>query len=168
MKKLFAGGQMSESHYAGPGSVALGPTFFGDIIALHIDGRQDWIIGKDTFLACTVDVSRESKSQGLSQALFSGEDLFVYRVMGQGIIWLTSFGAVDRLDLLTGEQHVVDNGHLVAWSCDYKVEKAGGSSSTSIKTGEGLVCRFTGPGSIFIQTRNLEEFTAFVQSITQV
>lgn len=56
----------------------------------------------------------------------------------------------------------MDNGHLVAWSCDYKIEKAGGASSTSVKTGEGLVCRFTGPGSVYIQTRNLEEFQSFI------
>ncbi len=99
MKKLLTGSDMAESTYAGPGRLALGPTLFGDIITLHLDGRQSWTIGKDAFLACTADVSKEAKAQGLSKALFSGEDLFVYRVAGQGIIWLTSFGAVDRLDV---------------------------------------------------------------------
>ncbi|CAH0003279.1 unnamed protein product [Clonostachys byssicola] len=164
MKKLFTGGEMSESTYTGPGRVALGPTLFGDIITLHIDGRQNWIIGKDAFLACTADVAKESKSQGLGKALFSGEDLFVYHVKGQGIMWLTSFGAVDRLDLQPGEQHIVDNGHLVAWSCDYKIERAGGGASTSLKTGEGLVCRFTGPGSVYVQTRNMDEFQSFIRA----
>lgn len=41
----------------------------------------------------------DTKAQGMSKTLFSGEDLFVYRVGGQGILWLTSFGAVDRLDV---------------------------------------------------------------------
>merc|ERR1712000_443276 len=99
MKKLMTGGDMMESTFVGPGRLALGPTLFGDIITLHVDGRQNWIIGKDAFLACTPEVHKESKSQGFSKALFSGEDLFVYHVQGQGIIWLTSFGAVDRLDL---------------------------------------------------------------------
>ncbi|KAJ6447317.1 urease [Purpureocillium lavendulum] len=139
MKKLFTGGDMAESTYAGPGHLALGPTLLGDIITLQLDGQQSWTIGKDAFLACTADVSKEAKAQGLSKALFSGEDLFVYRVGGQGIMWLTSFGAVDRLDLQHGEQHIVDNGHLVAWSCDYKIEKAGGGTMSSLKTGEGLV-----------------------------
>ncbi|KAI6780665.1 uncharacterized protein J7T54_001169 [Emericellopsis cladophorae] len=162
MKKLMTGGEMSESTYVGPGRLALGPTLFGDIITLHVDGRQNWIIGKDAFLACTPEVHKESKSQGFSKALFSGEDLFVYHVQGQGIIWLTSFGAVDRLDLRPGEHHIVDNGHLVAWSCDYKIEKAGGGFMGSMKTGEGLVCRFTGPGSVYVQTRNMDEFKTFI------
>lgn len=56
----------------------------------------------------------------------------------------------------------MDNGHLVAWNCDYKIEKAGGGLFTSMKTGEGAVCRFSGPGTVFIQTRNFEDFSAAV------
>jgi uncharacterized protein (AIM24 family) len=96
--KLFTGGQMFESEYDGPGHIALGPTLFGDIIPLHINGSQ-WIIGKDAFLACTSEVTKKREIQGLGKALFSGEDLFVFRVEGHGILWLTSFGAVDRLDV---------------------------------------------------------------------
>uniref|UniRef100_A0A8H7NIP0 Altered inheritance of mitochondria protein 24, mitochondrial n=1 Tax=Bionectria ochroleuca TaxID=29856 RepID=A0A8H7NIP0_BIOOC len=166
MKKLITGSDLSESTYVGPGRVAVGPTLFGDIITLHVDGRTNWTIGKDSFLASTIEVKRETKAQGISKALFSGEDLFVYRLTGQGIIWLTSFGAVDRLDLQPGEQHIVDNGHLVAWSCQYAIERAGGgggSALNSLKSGEGLVCRFTGPGSIYIQTRNRSEFESFIK-----
>lgn len=96
--KLFTGGQMFESEYDGPGHITLGPTLFGDIIPLHINGSQ-WIIGKDAFLACTSEVTKKRETQGLSKALFSGEDLFVFRVEGHGTMWLTSFGAVDRLDV---------------------------------------------------------------------
>lgn len=99
MRKLFTGGEMAESTYLGPGRVALGPTLFGDIITLHIDGRTPWIMGKGAFLACTPDVTKEVKAQGIGKTMFSGEDLFVYRLGGQGIVWLTSFGAVDRLDV---------------------------------------------------------------------
>lgn len=121
MKKLMTGSAMSESTYAGPGKVALGPTLFGDIITLHLDGRQGWTIGKDAFLACTTDVTKENKTQGLGKALFSGEDLFVYRVGGQGIMWLTSFGAVDRLDVSASPPYIpcasflhLHDGHFAA------------------------------------------------------
>lgn len=96
--KLFTGGQMFESEYDGPGSIALGPTLFGDIMPLHIDGSQ-WTIGRDAFLACTSGITKKREVQGLGKALFSGEDLFVYRIEGHGVLWLTSFGAVDRLDV---------------------------------------------------------------------
>lgn len=35
---------------------------------------------------------------------------------------------------------------------------------SSLKTGEGLVCRFTGPGSVYVQTRNKEEFESYIRS----
>lgn len=165
MKKLFTGGEMAESSYTGPGTVSLAPVLFGDIVALQIGQGQTWKVGKDAFLAATGGVERTTKSQGLGKAFFSGEDLFIYNIGGNGIIWLTSYGAIEKIDLQQGQQHIVDNGHLVAWSCDYSIEKAGSGGFTSMKTGEGLVCRFTGPGSVYIQTRNLEEFGDWVRSV---
>ena len=94
VKKIFTGGEMAESIYTGPGEVSLAPTLFGDITTIHIDGDQGWNLGKDAFLACTGGVVKETKSQGLGKALFSGEDLFIYRVSGQGMLWTTSFGAI--------------------------------------------------------------------------
>lgn len=97
--KLFTGGEMHESKYTGRGRVALAPTLSGDVITLPVDPSSRWRIGRDAFLACTADVSKERKSQGLGKALFSGEDLFVYQVHGNGLMWLKSFGAVDRIDV---------------------------------------------------------------------
>lgn len=100
MKKLLSGGERHESHYAGPGRVTLGPTLAGDVISLRVGAQERWQVGKDAYLARTMDVVKENKSQGLSKALFSGEDLFVYHVSGQGgYIWLKSYGAVERIDV---------------------------------------------------------------------
>lgn len=87
---------MSQASFTGPGTVALAPTLMGDIVALQIanDGKV-WNVGKDAFLACTGEVDKDTKSQGFSKAMFSGEDLFIYKMMGQGLVWLTSYGAVD-------------------------------------------------------------------------
>ena len=54
-----------------------------------------WNVGKDAFLASTGEVVKDTKSQGLGKALFSGEDLFIYKLTGQGIAWLTSYGAIE-------------------------------------------------------------------------
>lgn len=90
---------MAESTFAGHGKVALAPTMFGDIVTLHLDGRTKWKIGKDAFIACTQGVTKETKAQGFGKTLFSGESLFIYHVNGNGLLWLTSFGAVDKLDV---------------------------------------------------------------------
>jgi uncharacterized protein (AIM24 family) len=125
----------------------------GDIVPIQLDGQTQWSVGKGGFLAMTHGVVKETKSQGLGKALFSGEGLFVHRVSGTGIIFVTSLGAIIQRQLRQGEQWIVDNGHLVAWNCAYAIERTGGGLISGMHAGEGLVCRFTGPGTVFIQVK---------------
>lgn len=68
-----------------------------------------------------------------------------------------------RLQLQEGEKYIVDNGHLVAWNCKYVLERvASGGIISGFGSGEGLVCKFTGPGSVFMQTRNPVAFGAWM------
>jgi hypothetical protein len=92
-KKMFTGAQIAESTYTGPGEVSLAPTLFGDITAIQIED-DGWMLTKESYLASTAGISKDTKSQGLGKALFSGEDLFVYRILGRGMLWITSFGAI--------------------------------------------------------------------------
>lgn len=56
---------------------------------------------------------------------------------------------------MDGEKYIVDNGHLVAWNTKYVLERvASGGIISNMASAEGLVCKFTGPGTVFIQTRN--------------
>lgn len=49
----------------------------------------------------------------------------------------------------------MDNGHLIAWNSKYVMERvASGGIIAGLASGEGLVCKFTGPGTVFLQTRN--------------
>jgi uncharacterized protein (AIM24 family) len=54
-----------------------------------------------------------------------------------------------------GEKYLVDNGHLVAWNANYVLQRvASGGLISGYSAREGLVCKFTGPGTVFLQTRN--------------
>ncbi|KAK4122502.1 DUF124-domain-containing protein [Parathielavia appendiculata] len=163
MKKLVAGGEMSTSTYTGPGELLLAPPMLGDITSLRLTGHESWSVSHDGFLACTQNVVKDYKRQGLGKAMFSGEGLWVYKISGTGLVWLTSFGAIIRKDLMDGEKYIVDNGHLVAWNTKYVLERvSSGGLISGIASGEGLVCKFTGPGTVFIQTRNAKSFTAYM------
>jgi uncharacterized protein (AIM24 family) len=178
-KKLIAGGEMSMSKYTGPGELLLAPSVLGDLIVLRLDGTTKWKIGRDAFVACTSGVDHEYKAQSLSKAIFSGEGLFIYKIEGTGLLWLQSFGAIIKKDvcvdyfltnwvlllmclgvqLVEGEKYYIDNGHLVAWNCKYKIERvASGGIISGYGTGEGLACKFEGPGTVYLQTRNLNAF----------
>jgi len=108
-------------------------------------------VGKGGFLAMTHGVVKDIKSQGFGKGMFSGEGFFINRISGVGILFVTSLGAIVQRNLKQGEQWIVDNGHLVAWNCPYTIERSGGGLMSGMHAGEGLVCRFTGPGTIFIQ-----------------
>jgi uncharacterized protein (TIGR00266 family) len=163
-KKMLTGGDMSISTYTGPGEVLLAPAIWGDIVPIQLDGSTQWSVGKGGFLAMTHGVVKETKSQGLGKAMFSGEGLFLHRISGTGIVFVTSLGAIIQRQLKQGEQWIVDNGHLVAWNCAYSIERTGGGLISGMHAGEGLVCRFTGPGTVFIQTRNPEALSEWISS----
>ncbi|KEQ60775.1 DUF124-domain-containing protein, partial [Aureobasidium melanogenum CBS 110374] len=162
-KKLVAGGHMAQSTYTGPGELLLAPASLGDITNIRLTGEETWNVGKDAFLACTQGVVKDYKAQGLSKAMFSGEGFFVYKVSGVGILWVSSLGAIIRKDLQPGEKYIIDNGHLVAWNAKYVLERiASGGIISNLSASEGLVCKFTGPGTIFMQTRNPVEFATWL------
>ncbi|KAJ4360807.1 uncharacterized protein N0V89_001374 [Didymosphaeria variabile] len=153
----------SQPQFAGAGSTQTDDvgTFNGG--SYRLAGHEQWSVGKDAFLACTQGIVTEYKSQGFGKAIFSGEGLFVYKISGQGILWVTSFGAIIRKDLQKDEKYYIDNHHLVAWNCKYVLERvASGGIISNVTAGEGLVCKFTGPGTVFMQTRNPREFSAWL------
>lgn len=99
VKKLVAGGDIGSSTYIGPGEVLLAPWTLGDITTIRMSGSEHWSVGQDAFLASTQGVIRDYKRQGLSKAMFSGEGLWVHKLTGKGLVWITSFGAIIRKDV---------------------------------------------------------------------
>jgi uncharacterized protein (AIM24 family) len=72
---------------------------------------------------------------------------------------VSSYGAIQGIDLAPGQSYVVDTGHMVGWDSGvtYEVQKAGNWKST-VLGGEGLVVRLTGPGRVYVQTRSPDSF----------
>jgi len=90
------------------------------------------------------------------------------KVSGKGLLFINTFGAIDKHTLKPGETMIVDNFHLVAFSdtCPYKVTKFGSLKET-ILGGEGLVTEITGPGDVYIQTKNLREFVDWLWTLIE-
>jgi len=162
-KKMITGGELAFAHFYGPGEVIVSPEVWGDVASIHLDGSVAWFFGKHAHLASTPGITLNTKAQSLGKTLFSGHGLFTGQAIGQGTLFVQAIGAIISRELGPGEQWVVNNDHLVAWNCQYNVEKiqAGGIIS-SIKTDEGAVCRFTGPGMVYIQTRSAEHFINWI------
>lgn len=99
MKKLLIGGEMAHSTYTGPGEILFAPSALGDISLLRLNGTEQWSVGRDNFVVATQGIVKEYKSQSFSKAMFSGEGLFVYKISGTGIMWISSFGAIIRKEV---------------------------------------------------------------------
>jgi uncharacterized protein (TIGR00266 family) len=151
----------------GPGEVLLAHSLPGGILDIDLDGSYGLIVQKGGFLAATEGIEVSTTMQSLSRGLFSGEGFFVIKITGRGTVFVSSYGAIHALDLKDGEQFIVDNGHLVAWPdyMRYTVEKASNGWISSFMSGECLVCRFTGPGPVLIQTRNPDAFKGWLSQL---
>jgi uncharacterized protein (TIGR00266 family) len=151
----------------GSGQVGLAAAPVGDIQVLRVEPGRGFIVQKAAYLASTDDVELDVKWEGFTKGVF-GQGLFMIKVYGRGDLFVNTFGAIDRHELGPGEEMVVDNFHLVAFSdsCDYKVTRFGGWKET-ILSGEGFVTRIRGPGEVYIQTKNLREFVDWLWTLIQ-
>lgn len=151
----------------GAGVAHLAPAQPGDLLPIRLDGSTAYILQKDGFLAASDGVDISTTAQNLTKGLFSGEGFFVLKARGRGMLFAESYGAIHEISLAAGEEIVIDNGHLVAWpeNMTYKLEKASSGWISSFTSGEGLVCRFRGPGKVYIQSRNPAAFGAWVRPL---
>lgn len=154
--RLFSGDSFFIQKYKseGNGELLIAPAFLGDIKAVEINRSERYRLGKSSFLAAMGQVEMDIKSGG-SKGFLSGEGLIQKEAYGVGTLFISAYGAIHEINLNEGQQYIVDSNHLVLWdsNIEYTAELANGFVG-SITGGEGLVCKFTGPGRILIQTRN--------------
>jgi uncharacterized protein (TIGR00266 family) len=150
-----------------PGEAGFVAAPVGDIEMLEVKPNQGYVIQKAAYVASTENVDLDVQWEGFTKGLF-GQGLFMIRVKGNGTLFINTFGAIDKHNLRPGQTLTVDNFHLVAFSdtCSYKVTKFGGLKETLLG-GEGLVTQITGPGDVYIQTKNLKEFVDWLWTLME-
>jgi uncharacterized protein (TIGR00266 family) len=167
----FLGGQSffvnNYTAVSGQGEAAFVSAPVGDVEVLEVTPNQGYVIQKSAYIASTQDVNLDVQWQGFTKGLF-GQGLFMIKVSGNGQLFINTFGAIDKHTLKQGETIIVDNFHLVAFSdsCKYRVTKFGGLKETLLG-GEGLVTEITGPGDVYIQTKNLREFVEWLWTLIE-
>lgn len=141
----------------GPGELFLAPSAPGDIIRIDLQNQMILAYG-GAYLAG--DASLELGARGSLKAMIGGSDLFLTTISGTGPVFLNGFGAIYTKTLGPGEPYIVDSGHVVAFTdgIQYSIKKAARGLFSTVASGEGLVCMFSGPGTIWMQTRNVRGF----------
>jgi uncharacterized protein (TIGR00266 family) len=140
----------------GRGRLLLAPPAPGDLVAAALNGNSYDIAGS-AYVAASEEVVVDTQWGG-AKAFFASDNALVVRATGNGVVFLAAFGALLPQELAPGETLIVDTGHLVAWdsSLQYQIRKAATTAWKSMRSGEGLVAEFTGPGNLLLQSRNLE------------
>ena len=148
-----------------PGSIGIAPGAPGDLEHVYLDGDTIYLQSSG-FVASGMGVTLDSKWQGL-KGFFSGEGLFLIKCSGKGDLWFNTYGAMFCMNV--SGTYVVDTGHIVAFTdgLQYQVGRVGGYKSLFF-SGEGFVCRFTGQGKVWIQTRKLGAFANWAQAFRPV
>lgn len=149
-----------------PGELYISPGVPGDIQHYYLSGGgRSLMVQSSGFVACSPEVEIDTKFQGF-RGFFSGESLFLLKASGYGDFWFSSYGAIASVDVQGS--YVVDTGYIVAFedSLDYNVQVIGGLSFKNLRTGilggEGLVCRFSGRGRLWLQSRSLYPLLNFL------
>lgn len=149
-EKLFA----SEFTAKQAGELVLAPGAPGDIAHITLNGGT-LFTQAGAYLAGSSNLT--ISAQGSFKAMFSGEGLFLSKITGAGDLFVSSYGAMYTKTLQSGETYTIDSGHIVAFdeSVTYRIRMASKGIFSTLASGEGLVCEYTGPGRIWIQTRNI-------------
>lgn len=125
----------------------------GDITVLDVDGAMN--LTKGAWLCSSEGVEIDTKWGGLKQVV-GGEGGFLVHATGKGQVVAACYGALDEYELADGETQVLDSGHLVAFSdgLEFSTRTVSSGLVTSLKSGEGFVFDFKGPGKVWTQSRS--------------
>jgi len=170
LKRSMLGGEsLFVTTYTAPGGggwVDVAHHLPGDIIVADVSPDQPVLITRGCWLASAAGVELDTKWGGFKN-LFGGEGGFLVHASGQGQVLIACYGALDTIQLADGESITIDTGHVVAFSPAVRsqVRKVASGVMATLKSGEGLVFDFVGPGWVMTQTRNPSALQAWIRSI---
>jgi uncharacterized protein (TIGR00266 family) len=138
----------------------------GDIAVIQLRPEEPLSITRGCWLASATGVELDTKWGGFKN-LFGGEGGFLVRASGQGAVVLACYGAIDTVELQAGESVTIDTGHVVAFgpAITSQIRKVTSGIIQTLKSGEGLVFDFTGPGWVMTQSRNPSVLESWIRGL---
>ncbi len=161
MLRFFGGEPLFVNHFEAQtaGELWLTQPTPGDILELDLEGRT-LCLTAGSLIAATPGVEIGVHWAGITSWI-GGEGLFRLTISGRGRVWIGSFGALVAVDV--ERPLTIDTGHLVAYEPTIALRtRLSGGLFTSLFGGEGLVMEASGPGKVWLQTRNLDAFAGWI------
>ena len=163
----------------GDGDCLLSPVLPGALEVIDV-GQRQYLLNDGAFVAATSGTEMKVRMQSIGNALFAQSGgFFVMETSGSGQVVVSGFGSMFQLEVSPGKDMIIDNSHVVCWdsTLHYEISVTTGSSGgglggmlgnlvNSIKSGEGIVLRFSGAGKIYICSRNRDSFVEWMKKET--
>jgi uncharacterized protein (TIGR00266 family) len=137
----------------------------GDIRIERITPDRPLLITRGCWVANSFGVGIDTKWGGMKN-LFGGEGGFLINTTGDGLVVLSAYGAIDEILLGPNDAVTIDSGHVVAFDASTRSQLRRASQKgfiQSMKSGEGLVFDFAGPGRVLMQSRNPSNFVGWLK-----
>jgi len=133
------------------------------------EGGPGYYLTRGAYLAST-EGAKVQVSYGGLKGVMAQKGLFLMHATGQGTVFCATRGALVKQTLEEGERVVVDNRYVVAFedSIGFELVKATKKLKDAYFSGEGLVNRYTGPGTLYYQTRGKTDAGGFLSRIVDI
>lgn len=143
------------------GKVCFAPPAPGGILEIKLMGESIYTDGV-SYLASTPEL--EFSIQGSLRGMLAGKTVFLQKVRGYGNLYIKYYGDIVEHELKEGESIIVDAGHLVAYedTVRFKIQKPREGKLDHVQAGEWIICKYVGPGKVWLQTRNRSEFAKVI------
>ena len=170
LKRSVLGGEsLFISTYTAPaqgGWVDVAHHLTGDIVVAGVTAEQPMNVTKGCWLASSPGVELQTKWGGFKN-MFGGEGGFLLHAEGRGTIVLACYGALDTIELSRrrdGHDRQRPRGRF-ARPCNRRCARRPPGSCRALKSGEGFVFDFTGPGWVMTQSRNPSALEAWMRQV---
>ncbi|HEU5266939.1 MAG TPA: TIGR00266 family protein [Jatrophihabitans sp.] len=169
-RSMLGGGSFFVTTYTAPpqgGWVDVAGVLPGDTVSIDVSPDQPFFLRRGSWIANSAGVEIDTQWGGMAN-LFGGQGGYGYRASGSGQALVSIYGAVDIIDLEAGEAVTIDTGHVVAYALNVRFQMrraVQGRSIQSMKSGEGWVFDFFGPGRVLLQSRNPDAFASWVSEL---
>jgi uncharacterized protein (AIM24 family) len=153
--------------------ISIGSNFIDSIIKIKIPRNQQFRLSRNCFLASTDNIKITGVVQWSGLLGIGQEEGFILPVAfcesgDYGYIWLSAYGTHEILDIPANQYIIVDNGMFLVCNnnISYSIERFEKSWTSTLLGGEGFGMKFTGPCRITVQSKNINQFYANVNSNT--
>ncbi len=142
-------------------TIAFSSSFPGSIYAVKLEQGKSIIAQKRAFLVGEkgIDLAIHFQKK-FATGLFGGEGFIMQRLSGNGYVFLEVDGALEEIELASGESLKVDTGHVAFFqdTVQMSIDSVKGFKNIFFG-GEGLfLTTLTGPGKIYLQSIPIQNF----------